>query len=86
MKTLVVIISCLASASLFAHPLFENTEVPAGVAFKAEMMITHGCGDSPTVRLIVEVPPEVLAVTPQLKSGWTIEKSESSLEIGRAHV
>ena len=80
MKTLVAIVSCLASTSLFSHPLFENTEAPAGVAFKAELMITHGCGDSPTVRLIVEVPPEVLAVTPQLKSGWTIEKGESNLD------
>ncbi len=80
MKKLLTIVFCLATSSVLAHPLFENTEVPAGAAFKAEMMITHGCGDSPTVKLIVEVPPDVLAITPQLKSGWTIEKLESTLD------
>jgi uncharacterized protein YcnI len=80
MKKLYVAAFCLAPSILLGHPVFEQSKLPAGVAFKAEMMITHGCGDSPTMRLIVQVPPEVLAVTPQVKSGWSIEKVESKLD------
>jgi uncharacterized protein YcnI len=74
---------CLTSSSLFAHPVFEKTIVHASTVFKAEMMITHGCGDSGTVKLIVEIPEEVIAVTPQAMTGWNIETVESTLSAPR---
>ncbi len=83
MKILVAIISCLASTSLLAHPVFENSQVSAGVVFKAELMITHGCGNSPTVKVIVDVPEDVLKITPQIKDGWSIETKESKLDTPR---
>lgn len=83
MKRLSAVMICFASPALFAHPVFENTTVSAGNTFKAELMITHGCGDSATVQLIVDVPADVLAVTPQFKSGWDIETIESELDTPR---
>ena len=83
MKRLLLIAICLASPALFAHPVFEHTKVSAGTVFKAEMMITHGCGDSPMVKLIVDVPADVLAVTPQFMPDWIIETVESTLDVPR---
>ena len=83
MKKIIAVALLFPSSALLAHPVFEHTKVTAGVVFKAEMMITHGCGDSPTLRLIVDIPPDVLAVTPQVKPGWSIETFESTLETPR---
>jgi len=62
-----------------AHPSFENKTAHAGQAFKADLMVTHGCGDSPTISLIVDIPEEVVNVTPRVKPGWTIRTVESEL-------
>ena len=70
---------CLFCSAATAHPSFENTHVRGGVTFKADLMVTHGCGDSPTIRLIVDIPEEVVAVTPRVKPGWTIETVQSEL-------
>lgn len=83
MKKLLIVALCLASPALIAHPLFEHTKVPVGTAFKSTLMITHGCGDSPTVKLIVDIPEDVLAITPQIKPGWTVETIESTLDVPR---
>jgi len=83
MKTLYAVILIMTSTSTMAHPVFENSTAQAGVVFKAELMITHGCGNSPTVKVIVDVPEDVLKITPQIKDGWSIETKESHLETPR---
>ena len=83
MKRLPLLGFSLACTCVLAHPNFENKIVRAGTAFKADMMVTHGCGDSPTIRLVVDVPEEVLAITPRIKPGWTIETVESDLAKSR---
>ncbi len=82
-ERLCVLTLMLGSAQLNAHPFFEQQELVAGKAFKADLLVTHGCGDSPTIRLVVEVPEEVLSVTPGLKPGWTVETIESDLSENR---
>ena len=83
MKTLYAVILIMTSTSTMAHPVFENSTAQAGVVFKAELMITHGCGNSPTVKVIVDVPEDVLKITPQIKDGWSIETKESKLDTPR---
>ena len=83
MKKLTVFLLCLGFSSVLAHPSFENKIVTAGVTFKADMMVTHGCGSSPTISVIIDVPEEVLAVTPRVKPGWNIETVESKLAAPR---
>jgi len=83
MKRLLLIGSCLVCTCAFAHPSFESNIVNAGKVFRANMMVTHGCGDSPTLKLIVDVPEDVLAITPRVKPGWTVELIESDLKTPR---
>ncbi len=83
MKRLIVLGLNLVCTCVIAHPSFENDIVTAGNTFKADMMVTHGCGDSPTLKLIVDVPQDVLAITPRAMPGWTIETVESELDTPR---
>ena len=80
MKRFLLIGFCLVGTCAFAHPSFESNIVHAGKVFKANMMVTHGCGDSSTLKLIIDVPEDVLAITPQVKPGWNIETVESTLK------
>ena len=70
---------CLVCSSVLAHPYFDGNVIEAGVTSRAILMITHGCGDSHTIRIVVDVPKEVRAITPGVKPGWTIELVESKL-------
>lgn len=79
MKRISLIGLTMACSFALAHPSFENSVAKAGRTFKADLMVTHGCGDSATIRLIVDVPREILAVTPRVKAGWRIETEESDL-------
>ena len=83
MKKLILTGLCLVCSGAFAHPSFENNIVPAGKVFRANMMVTHGCGDSPTLKLIIDVPEDVLAITPRVKAGWSVELVESELKTPR---
>jgi uncharacterized protein YcnI len=83
MKRLLLTGLCLACSCAFAHPSFESNIVQAGKVFRAKMMVTHGCGDSPTLKLIIDVPEDVLNITPQVKPGWTVELVESKLKTPR---
>ena len=83
MKSLILTGLCLVCTCAFAHPSFENNIVHAGKVFRANMMVTHGCGDSPTLKLIIDFPEDVLAVTPRVKAGWTVELVESNLKTPR---
>ncbi len=80
MKRFLLIGFCLAGTCAFAHPSFESNIVQAGKVFRANMMVTHGCGDSPTLKLIIDVPEDILAITPRVKAGWTVELVESPLK------
>ena len=83
MKRLLSAGLCLLCTYASAHPSFENNIVHAGKVFRANMMVTHGCGDSPTLKLIIDVPEDVLAITPRVKPGWTVELVESPLKTPR---
>ena len=80
MNRLILTGLCLVCTFAFAHPSFESNIVHAGKVFRANMMVTHGCGDSSTLKLIIDVPENVLAITPQVKPGWNIETVESTLK------
>ena len=79
MKYLAALLS-FACSTVMAHPGFDEKVEVAGKIFKADMLVTHGCGDSPTIKLVIDIPEDVLAVTPRIKSGWNIETVESELK------
>jgi uncharacterized protein YcnI len=56
----------------FAHVELANDKAPAGSAYKAVLMVPHGCAGSATIDLRVQIPDGVIAVKPMPKPGWRI--------------
>ena len=71
--------ACLLSAGAFAHVTLENQQAVAGSTYKAIFRVGHGCGESPTIRIRVQIPDGVLSVTPQPKPGWQLETVKAKL-------
>lgn len=64
----------LATGTAFAHITLENGEASVGSAYKAVLRVPHGCEGTPTNTVRVQVPEGVIAVKPQPKAGWKLEK------------
>ena len=76
---LVVAIKVLAVCALiywptasFSHISLENKSAVAGSVYKAVFQVSHGCGDSPTTALVVQIPQGFQSAKPFAKAGWTI--------------
>lgn len=73
------ILALCASAALLtqtnaaAHVVLAAAEAQAGGYYAGFFRVGHGCGDSPTIALRVEIPDGVETPRPQPKPGWTIE-------------
>lgn len=55
-----------------AHVVLAETEAVAGTYHAAFFRISHGCGDSATVRLRIGIPEGIGSVAPQPKPGWSL--------------
>lgn len=64
----------LGTAGASAHVTLEQQEAAIPSTYKAIFRVGHGCEGKPTVKLRVQIPEGVIAVKPQPKTGWTIEK------------
>lgn len=64
----------LTTSTALAHVTLENKEAPVGSTYKAVFRIPHGCEGKPTNVVRVRVPEGMIAVKPQPKPGWTLEK------------
>jgi uncharacterized protein YcnI len=78
----------LLAPSVRAHVVLAQTEAAPGSNYVAAFRVSHACGDSPTVRLRVEIPEIIQGVNPQPKAGWkvTVERAPvpaGSKSIGR---
>jgi uncharacterized protein YcnI len=60
------------ASPVFAHVVLEQTEAPAGEAYKAVLKVGHGCDGSATTSLRVRIPEGVIQVKPMPKPGWTL--------------
>lgn len=56
----------------YAHVTVHPKKAPAGSYAKLVFRVPHGCAGSATTGLIVSIPKGVLAVKPQVHTGWTI--------------
>ncbi|MFZ4120950.1 MAG: YcnI family protein [Caulobacterales bacterium] len=65
----------------FGHAALNATEAEAGALTTLQFRITHGCGDSPTVRVRLTLPPGVSRVTPRVVPGWTVAVTHAPLEV-----
>jgi len=64
----------VGSGAALAHVSLQVKEAPVGTFYKAVFQVPHGCEGTPTTVVRVQVPEGVIAVKPQPKAGWTLEK------------
>ena len=62
---------CFA-APAFAHVVFAEPEAAPNSYYAGFLRLSHGCGDSPTRSVRVEIPDGVNIARPQPKAGWTL--------------
>ena len=72
---------CLAAyASLSpAHTVLEYQVATAGQSYKASFKVSHGCGNSPTRQIVVDIPAGVQGAKPMPKAGWRLEVTRDKL-------
>jgi periplasmic copper chaperone A len=66
-------------AAAQAHVTASPATLPAEGYAKVDLSVPHGCEDSPTTSLRVQMPPEVQSATPQVVPGWQIAVKEGKL-------
>jgi uncharacterized protein YcnI len=70
----------LGAAPASAHVFAEETEVAAGAFSQVTITVPHGCDGSPTRQLEIQIPEDVLSITPEVHPGWTIEVTSETLD------
>src|SRR5690606_4594360 len=63
-----------------AHVSPDRTEVPAGGYTDIKLGVGHGCEVSPTTKLEVQIPEEILNVTTYVVPGWTVAVTTQRLD------
>jgi len=81
-------IALAAGATLaLAAPLAASAHVSAGASSTAAgsytivtMSVPHGCDGSPTTKITIDIPEDILSVTPTVNPSWTISRTTEPLE------
>jgi uncharacterized protein YcnI len=76
--TLLGLVIVLAPSAVLAHVTLEQQQAPVGATYKIVLRVPHGCGDSATIRLSVQIPEGVIAIKPMMKPGWQIATTRGS--------
>ena len=73
-RALIVLASalCVATAA-HAHVTLEQREAAIGAGYRATFRVPHGCGNSPTVKVRVQIPEGVIGAKPMPKPGWQLD-------------
>ena len=61
------------SSPAAAHIVLQVKEAQVGAAYRAVLVVGHGCGEQATTGVRVQVPEGFYNVKPLHKPGWTIE-------------
>ncbi len=77
------VVASLASLPVRAHVGLEWPAAIAGTHYKATFRIGHGCGDSPTRQVVVDIPAGVRGARPMPRPGWNIALERSGTEVTR---
>lgn len=73
----------LLGAAASAHVTLEYPAAPADSSYKASFKVGHGCGESATRQLVVDVPAGVKGVHPMPKAGWALAVDSANGEVSR---
>lgn len=61
------------SSPAMAHIVLQVKEAQVAAAYRAVLVVGHGCGEQATTGVRVQVPEGFYNVKPLPKAGWTIE-------------
>lgn len=73
-----LVFATLAPAS--AHVGVKTDTTDAGSTAIVTFGFGHGCGDSPTTALVIQIPEEFNSVTPVFAPGWSIDVEREELD------
>jgi len=62
-----------------AHISPDKDEVAADSFASVTLTVPHGCDESPTKALSIEIPEGIISASPQVHPGWTIAVQEEEL-------
>jgi uncharacterized protein YcnI len=74
------LLALLAAGPARAHVEIVATPAVPGEEVRIAFQVGHGCGDSPTVALTVQVPEGLLLARPMVKPGWNISTQSRLLD------
>jgi hypothetical protein len=63
---------------VLAHITLEQQQASVGAPYKIVLRVPHGCGESATIRLSVQIPEGAIAIKPMVKPGWQIGTTRGS--------
>jgi periplasmic copper chaperone A len=75
-----LLLTLVAAPPAGAHITPDKEEVPAGGYTQVTLTVPHGCEESPTRQLAVEIPEGLVSVTPMVHPGWDIDTTEVTLD------
>ncbi len=67
-------------SAAWAHVGLSGSSTAAGSSTLLTFAFSHGCGDSPTTRLAIQIPEGIDVVVPTVNPGWTVEKVMATLD------
>lgn len=75
-KCIATLLLATAALPAAAHVVLAETHAAPGTYYAGFFRVSHGCGNSPTLRIRIEIPSSIDMAHPQPKPGWelTIER------------
>jgi periplasmic copper chaperone A len=68
------------AAPASAHVTITPSDTAAGAFSVLTFQVGHGCEGSPTTRITIQVPEEILSVTPTRNALWEVDKTVEQLD------
>jgi periplasmic copper chaperone A len=62
-----------------AHVSLEQPQAEAGKPYQAVLHVAHGCGESATTAVALQLPRGFEAAKPQAKAGWTLTEQAGTV-------
>lgn len=63
-----------------AHVTVTPSTTAAGAHALLQFAVGHGCGDSPTTRITIQIPAQIISVTPTRNALWTVTKQTAAVD------
>jgi uncharacterized protein YcnI len=75
-----LLIAAIAAAPASAHVTITPDDTAAGAFTVLTVSVPHGCEGSPTTGITIQIPEQILSVTPTILSGWQVQKQMTQLD------